>query len=559
MVITIVGGGATSLSFLYSYLASVPGKNMPTTVYLLDKRGCFGSGAAYEPDVASNILNSKTGFITPFYDRPGDFFNWLTESQPIWRKSFPDFRLEQDNYAPRPLFGMYLRSKMTWLVKEALIKNVQIIQVDAEVKDITMSGKIFVIQTDCSLSLASDYVFLCCGTLPAKQTHFGANVNTILGSPYPISGLVQKIPVDARVGIIGSRLSGIDAVIGLIENGHKGAITIYSRSGYFPSVRGTQGRITPKLLTADHIDDLVNLNGNISLHDVIELITNEISLLSDTPRSREIPSAPMPPLPPEDLEAYLAKEIGLAQESRNWQAVLYSTNSVIDKLWMALEDAEKAEFLSKHFSAFMSYRVSIPAENARKILGYLQSGKLFFRPGAFTMTIGADDKPIINMETTRHPSSSYDFVINATGSPRCVTELNSDLLTNLLQRGTLTPHKFGGISVDQDTYQVIGESGRKSHLYAMGELTTGTFFFTSALEINARHARNCAMKFIESVHNSGQVDQAYQVKQARYSWLSLKHISARLTMFTHRQQQLPRQSGLPSCPVCGAQNISLND
>ncbi len=34
-------------------------------------------------------------------------------------------------------------------------------------------------------------------------------------------------------------------------------------------------------------------------------------------------------------------------------------------------------------------------------------------------------------------------------------------------------------------------------MYALGELTNGTFFFTSALEIIARHARLCATRLAE--------------------------------------------------------------
>lgn len=513
MVITIVGGGATTLSFLYNYLTLASAQDAPAiTIYLVEKRGLFGPGVAYAPDVPSNILNTKTGFITPFYDRPGDFFTWLAANQSAWRRSFPDFSLEQDSYAPRPLFGMYLRNKMAWIVKQALMKNVRIIQIDAEVKDIVMVGTSYVTKTDCSLSLTSDYVFLCCGTLPAKPPDYAAAVNTILGSPYPIDELPHKIPDNARVGIVGARLSCIDAVIGLIENGHKGGITIHSRSGHFPSVRGTQGRITPKLLTASHIDAWVRLNGKLTLRDIVQLVMQEMSLLSDNVVHAAIP---LPPSPPGNLETYLTKEIELAQEPRAWQAVLYSTNAIIDRLWAALDDTDKAEFLSEHFSAFMSYRVSIPEENARKILSYLKSGQLSFQAGAFTVSIGTDGKPLVTIDAMEEcPPVAYDYVINATGSPRSVTELDSDLLASLLQRGTVIPHKFGGIAVDPETYQVIGASGRNAHLYAMGELTTGTFFFTSAIDINARHARNCAMKFIDSVHNRRQGEpQALRVKQ----------------------------------------------
>ena len=112
-VIAIVGGGSTAISFLHSYLQLVhDGHVLPNTIYLFEKRGVFGPGAAYEPDQASNILNTKTGFVTPFDDRPGDFYQWLQTNKSTWRRLYPNFRLDAHGYAPRPLFGIYLQYQL---------------------------------------------------------------------------------------------------------------------------------------------------------------------------------------------------------------------------------------------------------------------------------------------------------------------------------------------------------------------------------------------------------------------------------------------------------------
>lgn len=507
MVITIVGGGATSLAFLYNYIASVPaGQHRETTVYLVEKRGVFGPGAAYARDVSSNLLNTKTGFITPFHDRPGDFHNWLRENEWAWRRNFPTFELHPDSYAPRPLFGMYLQAKMAWLVKHALTANVRIIQVDAEVIDIAMVGNSCVARTNCSLTLTSDHVFLCCGTLPAKPDAFAGDVGRILPSPYPVAELPHRIAPDARVGIVGARLSCIDAVIGLIESGHRGSIAIHSRSGYFPCVRGTQGRIVPKFLEQGNLEALVHEKGRLRLTDIVALVRQEIAHATE---GELPPDIALPPAPPKDLAAYLEQEIELARSPRPWQAVLYSTNAIIDQLWLALRDSEKAMFLSDYFSAFMSYRVSIPTENAARLLRYLKSGQLSFHAGDFSIEADADGKPVIRLKG--HTTLEYDYLINATGSPRSTKRLESTLLSNLLLRGMAVEHPLGGIAVDRHSYEVIGRSAGKARLHAMGELTTGTFFFTSALDINARHARNCATAFAASVFRQEPADMRQAV------------------------------------------------
>jgi uncharacterized NAD(P)/FAD-binding protein YdhS len=497
MVITIVGSGAAALAFLYNYIQLTTASSInPTTIYLVEKRGVFGPGAAYSADSLSNILNTKTGYITPFHDRPGDFFNWLNSNQRDWRRRFPDLVVDAESYVSRPLFGMYLQCRMNEIIKTGLLKNIRIIQIHAEVKNV-VPGKAggHVINTVCNLSLESDYVFLFCGTLTAKSKKYPMQTDRMLNTPYPISDLRHKIPCHASVGISGARLGCIDAVIGMIENGHKGKISIHSRSGYFPSVRGTQGRIVPKILTSSNINSIIGQKGKLNLTDVLQLIQSEIALLTG--------KQPFPdftfPAPPRDLSAYLSKELELSQHPRHWQAVLYSTNSIIDKLWMALDDDCKDVFFKKYMSAYICHRVSIPVENARKFLAHLESGQISFHQGEYEICMDDDGLPVFSSKSGADWNQRrYDYAIEAIGSPRAVCQLDSDLISNMLERGALKANKFGGIMVNTETYQVINANDdADSSIFAVGEITSGTFFFTSALDINARHARNCAIQFIK--------------------------------------------------------------
>ncbi len=145
----------------------------------------------------------------------------------------------------------------------------------------------------------------------------------------------------------------------------------------------------------------------------------------------------------------------------------------------------------------MAYRVSFPVENAQKLLGYLESGQLQFCVGDFDVHLDSAGKPIVTMD---REVFRYDSLIKATGSPREVENLDSDLIGRLLERGIMTPNRLGGINIDAKSHQLVGANGRlQSRLRAVGELTSGTFFFTSALDINARHARLCATHFAETI------------------------------------------------------------
>jgi uncharacterized NAD(P)/FAD-binding protein YdhS len=490
--VSIIGGGATAVAFLHGYVQMVDdGHEMPDLVYIFERRDRFGPGAAYESDLASNLLNTKTGFITPFHDRPGDFFKWLAANESNWRARYSPLDLDEHSYAPRRLFGEYLESQMGRLVLEAADRGIQIVQINAEVHDVSPLGHGYVVKTD-SHSIECDFVFFLCGGVSRALRRDEQESRRVLPTPYPISKLANDIPKQARVGIIGARLSCIDAVIGLMEQGHQGSITIHSRSGYFPSVRGTQGRITPKILTLERINQLVLEKGKLRLLDLVGLVREEITLLGGpgTEADFRLPS------PPRDLAAFLREEIASAGGERAWQAVLYSTNSIIDRLWTSLHEDDQAEFIDRYLSVFMAHRVSIPVGNARKILGYLQSGQLKFCAGSFDVGFQSDGKPVVTMHGDPGAGIGYDYIVNATGSTRIPNASDSALVNNLLRRGLAAPHKLGGIAVDTDSYCVIDAGGRANpQLRAVGELTSGAFFFTSALDINARHARTCVSRF----------------------------------------------------------------
>lgn len=149
-------------------------------------------------------------------------------------------------------------------------------------------------------------------------------------------------------------------------------------------------------------------------------------------------------------------------------------------------------------SAFMAYRVSIPTENAQKILRHLESGQLEFKAGCCELSFD-----VIGMPQLRHAGrqNTYDYVVNAKGSPRAVEALDSPLLANLLTSGHVVPDPLGGILVDPESYRALAAPGVTSgSLRTIGELTVGAFF-TSALDINARHAGRCVQALAREAQN----------------------------------------------------------
>ncbi|WP_082706919.1 FAD/NAD(P)-binding protein [Pseudomonas sp. EpS/L25] len=256
-VITIVGSGASSVSFIDALLENLCVENnilSDLTIFLLDKRPQFGRGLAYADDTSTSLLNTRASFISPFSDKPGHFYNWLLQNKSIWEDDFPDLILSPDAFLPRSLFGNYLTHMLQSLSKKAVEIGCRVITVNDEAYRITFAhdGKI-VISTRGNLSFPSDHVVLSCGNGGSLEYKNLEDTPGFFSSPYPIKHTTRVIPKEARVAIIGSRLSAIDMAIGLKASGHTGPIVFHSRTGSLPAVRGIQGRYKPEYLTPQRI------------------------------------------------------------------------------------------------------------------------------------------------------------------------------------------------------------------------------------------------------------------------------------------------------------------
>lgn len=494
--IGLVGGGAAAIGFINKLAELNKDLKCKTVIYLFDKSDDFGPGNAYLPnDLNSNLLNTKAGYITALRDRPGHFFKWYNENLEKIQYKYPKI-YSSDSYVPRALFGLYMKHTLNYVIKQALNSGINVVPINGEVINMEeLSGKdkgCYELTTRCGIKLQTDYVVLACGTMKFKGND---DILNVYYDPYPVRNLVNKIDKNQSVAIIGARLSAIDTVIGLIEGGHQGEISIISRSGHFPRVRGKQGRYNCKHLNAAAIKKLAqdSVNG-ITLIDLAYLFfteLNEFRLTFDD----QWESLSFPPEPINDFGAFLSQEIKLADKMRGWQAILYDTNSILGLVWDNMAPQERELFYQQYFSAAISMRVSIPVENAEKMLKFYQSGQLKFLVGDFS----ADKDPVTGSHILRgeHSEIAVDNIVWATGSPRDIKTSDSDFIKSMLSSGYVKNHPFGGIDTSPD-HNIICQAGKVyPKIFAIGELTNGRFLFTSALDIIASHSANCA----ESVFN----------------------------------------------------------
>lgn len=509
-VITIIGGGASSVAFIYSLLEGLSrsGCHSSLSLFLIDRQSQCGCGLAYSEDCITNLLNTRAEFISPFADQPGHFYKWLSDNRDVWEDAFPGIELLPQAFLPRPLFGLYLAHMVRRLVNRAVALGCQLIQVHDEAVSLSFAhdGKVVVL-TRGNLSFPSDHVVLSCGNARSLEYQHLATSEGFFNSPYPLRRTCRLIPKHASVAIVGSRLSAIDTLIGLKTNGHVGPITLHSRTGALPYVRGTQARYKPKILTPETVKSCISSYGVVRLEDVARWTLQELALGGETTGAIDWSSkcAQKPAI------EFLTDEIAQAQHPRFWQSVLYSTNAVLDLIWPAMPYEDRRRFLG-YSSWWMAYRVSIPVENAIKIKMLLETEQLSICKGELkTVECGARFTLVVG-DCSDVRRCEYDAVVIATGTPRDVRMFDNPLVQNMLNQGLACIDPFGGVRVSAITGGLINQLGCvDDRITVLGELTSGAFFFTSALDINSRHSASRAndiLSRLSLVHDRGSYSLA---------------------------------------------------
>ncbi len=491
--IGLVGGGASAVSFIDEFTKLKKSLGNQVVIYVFDQSDYVGPGNAYGPrDVESNILNTKAGYITSIRGKPGDFYEWYLNNQDDLLVEFPRL-YGPDDYVPRALFGKYMKYSFKDRSKYALLNGVQVVNVHAEVVDLAPYGDTFQIKTRCGGSYAVDCVVLACGTFKADKDRAAAG--TVFNDPYPVKRLVNTIQREGRVGIIGSRLGAIDATIGLTEAGHRGKIFIFSRSGYFPWVRGTQGRYECRYLNSDTVRALIeDGDRSLRLSDIGHLFIRELRHYRDNNEDQH-ESLLFPPPPVTNLAAHLSSELSLSKGPRGWQAIIYNTNSILSLIWNSLEESEKDMFFNELLSPAISMRVSIPRENAVKMLDLVNSGKVEFVVGNTVVTDRGGGHTI----ECAGKAFDVDYIVKAVGSPRHLAQTDSTLFKNLLSKGIADQHRYGGINVTHDNRVIDDQGNPTPRLFATGEVTSGVNLFTSAMDIICAQAAKCARSCLRAI------------------------------------------------------------
>ena len=483
--IGIIGGGASGVALAAKMVESLPVglSTADLSIVLFDARG-FNGGNAYAPDVRTNLMNTTCGAVDRNFGGAFGLLDWA-------RGHPPSVGAASDAYLPRPVVGEYLSGLLARAQRHAAARGLRLDLVQDEVVDIARPAEpdgSYSLRTRAGDDFAAEYLYLALGHLEPARTEVYQSADGYYHNAYPIRRIVEEIPKQARVGVLGTRLTAIDVALGLVGGGHTGAIHCVSRRGLLPSVRADRGKYTfQQLEREDLVKRLAGVKRKLGLSEVAAMLGQEMEVAAGRPVALgDVVKGDIPPI------AYYEQEIALAKgRARPWQAVLYATNRNIDLLWHHLAEDDKHLLMSEWLNEWLTYRASIPRENAERILKLMKSGQLTVQGGAQGVRWDRG-RGIFGIELDGGSSSvDVDYLVAATGSASRIEDADSTLVRNLLNKGLIVPHRYGGIDCVFETGQVIARDDAavgEPRMFALGPITSGVYFFTTALEIIERQA-----------------------------------------------------------------------
>lgn len=497
-VIAVIGGGSVGISFLTQFLDEAIKLKIHNKfeILLFEPQPIVGPGYAYQADYECNLLNTRADTMSIKSKEKSHFIQWLKDHESKWRPAYPDIKISNDAFLPRSLFGQYLMNAYETVLNTCEKLNISFHHIHDEAIDIVpVAINQYCIDTKNSGGFIANHIFLCSGNLPSSQFKHLENIPGYFNSPYPCLKMTAAISATASVGIVGTSLSAIDAVLSLREARHQGNIICVSRNGRFPSVRGGLNKPHQlKKLTKAHIDLMIKNNGgSLTLKTIGQILLDEYQAVTgENLNLDEVLNANT------GMHDYISTEIKLSKSvERIWQSIIYASNEIIDYIWHKLPQKEKYIFNNYFRSQWLAYRVSFPLANAEKIYEQLRTNQLQVFAGVEKITYDENEKVfLIYIHDKKIGFKSIikcDYIVNATSFDIHVKHCEVPLVKNLLNRGLAVAHEFGGFNVDFATGSLINKHGKlNQYIKILGSLSTGVYFWTNAMDVNSRLAYNQA-------------------------------------------------------------------
>ncbi|MCU5746840.1 FAD/NAD(P)-binding protein [Staphylococcus sp. SQ8-PEA] len=465
MRVAIIGAGTAGVSILRELVKYNKFNDMAIDVY--DNPDHLGQGVPFQNDSQELLINIPSDQMSLNIDNPREFYEWY-ESQ-------NEFKFDNPEYLPRFIFGHYMKSYLEKYNDQYSNLNI----ISKEVTEVFINSKIG--ETDIKYHVCTssdmkeckiyDSVFLAIGTLSYHDPYHLKGTQGYIQTPYPTYSTLDDVNDKDRIAIIGTGLASLDVIRYVAAHHPNLPISVMSRSGNLPSVRGDMPEIEFKFLTPQVFNEIKSQRfGNVPLQEAIELFKKECKRFNLDVQSLIHRKSGKPV---EDLEYDLRhqKELGI------FQSLLELVKENMNWIWNSFSHQDQEKFLREYHHILKANSNPMPPRTAQLMIKGIKNGLIEIKKNIKDVYYDEkEEKFNIYFEEDNEKPHIYDVVINATGSKTHLKDLDHDdqLVINLQNRQIVQAHPLGGIQIIPETNQVISPRyGTLHRMYAFGQLTNG--------------------------------------------------------------------------------------
>ncbi len=452
--VLIVGGGLSG-TLLAMQLLRLPGARR---IVVVEPRPELGRGEAYSATELGHTLNGNAARMSVEPEDSDDLTRWLQAyiADGGWPESDKQHVPVAELFPPRGLFGLYVQQRLAEALAIGEPNGSSLSHVRDEVIDLqTLEHGVRVTLKDGSQWQAGAAV-LATGMFAAARTaqRDSSGLNAAALAPWNVEAL-RALPTDARVLIIGSGLTMVDALESLNQAGHRGPIEVFSRHGLLPHVR----RQPPVW------EDFLSLAPELR---------SPLQLLRELRR-----------------QCVLAQAQGI-----DWQAPLDTVRVHIARLWSQASDAQRRQFVRHVRPWWESHHHRSPPRGNALLERLLSQGRLTIRAASLQ---GVDNSgPRVRLRYRGQAEAVWvegDGLINSTGIEYDWRRVDKALPRQLLLRGLILPGNLGlGIAADAGGAVLNAQAEPAQRLFAMGPPLRGMWWESTAVTDVALQAKALAQR-----------------------------------------------------------------
>lgn len=431
--VIIIGGGLSG-SLLAMQLARSPGGS---EVVLIEKNPEFlGRGVAYQYDFTHQPLNVVAGGMGLFPDKPLDFVKWLEANH--FRYNHLIDQVSPEAFIPRKIFGDYVLENLEKIQQE-VSERLQI-RID-EAISIMDFGKRKTVVFASGNALHADHVILALGNFPPADLF--ATHNPVQNDPRyfasPWSDRVYSdIKGDEDILLVGSGLTAVDIVLGLIVRKFRGKVTMLSRRGVFP---------LPHDLTHQAIS--ITVPENYSPRKMLLWVRYLM---------RKNPEVP-------------------------WSVIIDGLRPYTQKIWLQWIVSDKQYFLKKIRPYWEIARHRIPSASSERLNNMMEKGQLVLKKGTIEeASVSSNGIEILYRSESGLNSQVFQKVINCTGPESNYRKVRFPIIVDLIARGKVKIDELGlGIKCTPEG-SIINDQGEvEQGIWCIGPMRKAVLWETTAL------------------------------------------------------------------------------